>query len=174
MGKLKHPWKTMHTPLRIMTTAALLGGLALALGGCGILSKARVKLVHFVRKPTANVADLKGTEKTDQGERVELIINIENPNDVSLPLDQASYDVWLSDGRRFSFVDRPHRTLSPDGHQQLVLAASFAKSQKPIAGQKYHIRGWVSYVPPGALRRILTRAGWPLPRARFAGSGLLK
>jgi LEA14-like dessication related protein len=164
----------MHTPVRNILTASILLGLALMLGGCTVFSKAKVTLVHFVSKPSAKIIELKGTEITEQGERVELSILVQNPNDVSLPLEEASYDVRLSDGRQFSFVDRPHRTLSPDGQQQLVLPASFARSQEPISGQEYHISGWVSYEPPGALRKILTRAGWPLPRTSFAGSGRLK
>jgi len=152
----------------------ILLGAAFSLGGCGLSAKRRLRLIHPVQKPVVKVIEVKPVEQTDDGASLVMTLELDNPNTAQLPLQRASYDVELGDGRRFSFNDRAFRTLSSQGQQQIVLTAAFAPPGNKINGQDYSVSGWVSFTPPGALRRLLTRSGLPLPRARFRSTGRLE
>jgi hypothetical protein len=127
-----------------------------------------------VKRPPANVTSVAVTEQTDQGGRIEVVVDLVNPNDdTPLPMPRAIYTVTVGDDKTFHFEQIPAATLPAAGVQTLTLPAAFADAA-PLAGQPYRVTGRVEYTPPGEIRRILTDSGLPLPSSPFSAQGTLQ
>ncbi|WP_432799964.1 hypothetical protein [Poriferisphaera sp. WC338] len=125
-----------------------------------------------VKTPTATVKDITVTEKNSTGARILLTVELQNPNDVALPLPHAYYRVSLQDASSFEFKSVPALTLPAKGSQTLTLPAAFAiKPDQPLEGRHYNVVGSIFYHPPGEFRMILDQYHIPLPSADFSASG---
>ncbi|MEE9212313.1 MAG: hypothetical protein V3U29_06635 [Phycisphaeraceae bacterium] len=129
---------------------------------------------QFPDHPTVRVVSVSLAEQTDAGVRVELLIAVENPNSVSLPLKQNRYSLTLDQVGTFSFTDAANRTLPARGVQTLTMAAALATNGRDVTGTPYHVTGSISYEPPGEVRKLFTDAGVPLPAVQFSDSGRLE
>ncbi|MCC7204363.1 MAG: hypothetical protein IT441_04740 [Phycisphaeraceae bacterium] len=131
------------------------------------------------RDPKVHVADVRVTERTEQGVRVELVLEMTNPNDEALPLVDVKYAVDLPGAgvKGFSTKDRPNMTLPAKGSQRLVLAAAFETNPQTAAigaGNRYHVSGSITYRPPQTFVENLAEEALPLPSAGFSGKGILE
>ncbi|MCC7406467.1 MAG: hypothetical protein IT442_00240 [Phycisphaeraceae bacterium] len=131
------------------------------------------------RDPKIRVADVRVTERTEQGVRVEMVLEMTNPNSEALPLVDVKYAVDLPgagvDG--FSMKDRPNMTLPAKGSQKLVLAAAFPtrSGQAGVGvGSRYHVSGSITYRPPQTFVENLAEEALPLPSAGFSAKGMLE
>lgn len=131
------------------------------------------------RSPKIQVADVRVTERTEQGARVEMVLDMTNPNDVALPLVDVKYHVELPGAgvESFSMKDRPNMTLPAKGSQRLILAAAFEANPQAgqiQAGSKYHVSGSITYRPPQTFVENLAEEALPLPSASFSAKGTLE
>ena len=127
-----------------------------------------------VSSPTARVVAVEPAEITDQGARVLVTIELENPNDVELPLPWTRYRVTLDGAKPFSLGTPPAAALPPNGVQRVTLPAAFAFDEdQSLVGRGYAVSGSMTYTPPGEFRKLMTEYGVPLPKVHFADSGSL-
>jgi hypothetical protein len=134
---------------------------SLMLGGCAI------------NQPTAQVLHVRITEETEQGTRMELAVQLDNPNDFALPLPSASYTIRIADAGVFTFTDIPTTTLPAHGSQTLVFPAAFAHTGS-LSGSNYSASGHILYRPLGQFRALLSQYKIPLPSAGFTATGQLQ
>lgn len=127
-----------------------------------------------IRDPQVQVRSLRTIQQTDQGARLELTLDVTNPNAQAIPLVYSSYDVQVDGATGFRFADVCNRTLPGQGRQVVVLAAAVAHDGQSLDGAAYRVSGWMSYEPPNKWRRLLTESGIPLPTVDFSQSGTLE
>lgn len=139
-----------------------------------------------IAEPRANVIEVSLVDQTAQGARVEVVIELLNPNAAPLPLLKADYSVRVAGVEPFVSSAQPNRTLpgrtaarGPDpaptpGRQLLRLAAAFATQGQELRGASFQVSGTVTYEPPGEIRKMLTDSGVPLPAVPFTASGVLE
>ncbi len=139
--------------------------LLLVAGGCTATSG--------LQDPVAHVVAVKLVEQTQQGARVEVTVTLDNFNNIPLPLTESHYTVSVTGGGVYSANDLPDRTLPASGHQEIIIPAVFATTQK-LDGADYAVHGSVAYRPPGEIRKLLTDSWIPLPTASFSSSGKLE
>lgn len=124
--------------------------------------------------PTARVVSVEPDSITDEGTRVLVTIELENPNDVEVPLPRAYYRVTLDGAEPFAFDTLPTAALPPNGMQRVTLPAAFALDRETsVAERGYDVSGSITYQPPGAFRALMTQYGVPLPKAGFSESGTM-
>ncbi len=126
-----------------------------------------------VQRPESRVLGVTVTQRSAEGARVEVLVELTNPNATPLPLRHSGYQVSVGDGD-FAFTQRLDVTLPGNGTQRVVLPAAFADGVSIGAQTPYVVRGSVAYEPPGEFRRILTDMGIPLPTSPFDASGELE
>ncbi len=133
--------------------------------------------------PTARVTGARVLAETDEGARVVVILELQNPNTVPLPLPEASYRVVVDGVGTYAFDDLPVRVIPPGGTQTVTLPAAVAATTDDglpaampdtVAGRRWRIRGTLTYRPDNGIRRFLTETGIPLPTVAFAGRGTLE
>lgn len=117
--------------------------------------------------PVARVSDVRVVQQTDQGSRVEVDVELTNPNSTPLPLVRSSYTVSAGAGQAYHSTERLNRTLPGKGKQVVTLPAVFTGA----VGGSYNVSGGVTYEPPGEMRKLLTESYYPLPSVGFSGSG---
>jgi uncharacterized lipoprotein len=127
-----------------------------------------------LQTPTGVVTAVRPTAATAEGARVEVTVELINPNDIPLPLLRTDYTVTLEGVGTFTFHDPTDRTLPAGGTQAVVLPAAFAKDGGQVGGVPYRVTGNITYEPPGEVRKVLTESGIPLPTVSFAASGRLE
>ena len=124
--------------------------------------------------PTARVVSVEPAAITDDGVRLLVTVELDNPNDVDVPLPWTQYKVKLDGSESFAFATLPAASLPPLGTQRVPLPAAFARRDtEAVAGRSYAVSGSVTYEPPGALRKLLTEYRIPLPTVGFADEGEL-
>ena len=124
--------------------------------------------------PSVRVTDARAVEESAEGVRLEVTLELDNPNAVPLPLPEASYRVAVDGVGSYAFEALPVRVIPPNGTQTVVLPAAIAfpaGSDGGVAGRRWRIRGDVTYRPENGVRRFLTESGVPLPFASFGGRG---
>lgn len=154
-----------------MMTAVWTAGLV----GCGALGG----------KPSARVVDAALVEQTDEGSRIEFVVELDNPRAENYPLASVWYAIDVEDAGTFRFTEYPIEALpgrgssvgSADGEampgrQRLRLAGALPATG--LAGRRWTVTGAVAYKPGGEIREILTDSGVPLPTAPFRGEGTLE
>jgi len=136
-----------------------------------LLVAALLPACESTQPPKAMVTSTAVTDSTDEGSRIEFIVELDNPQDENFPLVEAYYTVSVEDAGSFTFTELPVEALPAKGIQQLKLAAALPEAD--LEGRTYRISGHVSYKPDGEIRAILTESGVPLPTATFSASGTL-
>lgn len=121
--------------------------------------------------PKATVTGVEVTEQSPQGSVVMLTVELENPNDVDLPLPKAQYSIHIEQIGTFNFIEVPDVALPRKGRQIVRLPAAFDATN--LEGRKFDVSGGVTYYPPGEIRRLLTEYQIPLPFSLFGRSGTL-
>ena len=124
--------------------------------------------------PSVRVTDARAVEVSDEGARLEVTLELDNPNAVPLPLPEASYRVAVDGVGSYAFEALPVRVIPPNGTQTVVLPAAIAfpaGSGGGVAGRRWRIRGDMTYRPENGVRRFLTESGVPLPFVAFGGRG---
>lgn len=125
--------------------------------------------------PTVEVVGAEVTETGPDASRVEVLLMLSNPNDISLPLKQVSYQVSVEGAEPYAYVDLPARVLPPNGVQSVRLPAVVTESEgESLSGASWRVSGTVTYVPENQLRAFLTETGVPLPLALFSARGVLE
>lgn len=126
-----------------------------------------------VQKPVVRVEAVELERQTEEGVRVGVKLELENPNDVALPLTGVFYRVEVG-GKAFAFGDRTDRTLPAGGRQRLVVAAALGGSWENVWRETVHVSGWVRYEPPGWWWRLLSESGVPHPAVGFEYRGPMR
>lgn len=125
-----------------------------------------------VSEPTARFVGARLVSATEQGARIEISVELENPNGVSLPLVESRYTLSLGGAKAAHGVDRPNRTLPAKGRQIVLIPVAVEGTVS--AGAAFSVHGAVAYEPPGEVRKVLTESKVPLPRVSFEGAGNLQ
>ncbi len=136
----------------------------------------------MIASPLAQVLGMNITEQTPEGTRLEVVVMIQNPSFVPLPLLQAWYDVTVEGVGRFQLTDRLHRTVpagvqergSSVGRQAVHLPVSLVRQATPLNGRNYQVHGCVVYEPPGEFRKLLAYSRIQRPTIAFDGSGQIR
>jgi hypothetical protein len=149
--------------LQVFVLTALLSAIA---GGCSG--------TPGFEYPTAKAVAVRIDEQTDQGVRVIVLVNMNNPNDYPLPLIEGSYTVNVSGLGSFHDGARSVRTLPSRGTETIEMPAAFATKGAPVVGRQYDVSGWITFQPPSNLRALMTDMDIPLPDVGFALSGVLQ
>lgn len=166
-----HSVFTMKRIRKFRKKSCVLSGLVLSgawLAGC-----------ETVVGPEAAVVEAVVTQQTDEGARVELVLEMENPNTVPLPVERSRYTVSLEGVGQGVFRERHYVAIpaaegngkAVPGRQRVVLPVVFAGPIGELAGRRYRVRGTLAYEPPGEIRKLLTESHFPLPVAVFHGQG---
>lgn len=151
-------------------TLALLTAVLLTSSACSV----RMPRYYRVTRPGAEVKSLAVTEVTDEGARVEVTVELTNPNDLALPLRVARYTLRIESLGQTSLTDLPPVTIPAKGSRLMVLPASLPFEGGELSGQAYSFDGTVTFEPPGEVRRVMTESGIPLPSTPFRGEGTLQ
>ena len=140
-------------------------GLALtASTGC---SSERKVVGKWVAAPTATVEAVELLAASPEATTTaNVIVRLSNPNDTPLPLPMARYTVTMG-GATYSTDTVPNATIPAKGEQRIALPVTIAGPQN----HDYSTSGWISYLPPGEIRNLMTDIGIPLPGVPFSGSG---
>lgn len=144
----------------------LIAVLAGSLAGCRADGEA-------LQQPVSSVSDVWIEDQTPRGVRLMIRVDVENPNDIPLPVTKADYALTVKDLGTFEFADQPPVALPPRGKQTIELAAAFGDGERPVAGHAYKVSGDVTYEPPGEIRKLLTEYRVPLPSTPFSKRGHL-
>lgn len=123
--------------------------------------------------PTVQVVGAQVVEQSPEGASLAVALVLTNPNDVALPLPEASYTLRVDGVGSYSSIELPARVIGPRSAQSLTLPAAVETDGQPLAGRAWDIDGTVTYEPENGVRRFLTETGVPLPVAFFNGDGTL-
>lgn len=125
-----------------------------------------------IQQPTAEVVSARVVDESQVASRVIVTVKLTNPNNEELPMPRVSLDLDIRGGGRYQFTDVPYATLPANGEQTIELPA--ALSGTGLAGGVYDVRGTVVFEPDGAIRKVMTDNGIPLPSTSFSGQGIVE
>ncbi|MCP3905509.1 MAG: hypothetical protein GY715_17930 [Planctomycetes bacterium] len=161
VSRTDEPRRDLSWPLR--WTA--LGTLAGALAGC-----------EGLRAPSVEVLDAKVVEVTDEAMRVDIALDLRNPNAEPLELKEFTYSFNVNGNRMFQGKRSAHATLSRTGAKRLNIPAviRFDRAGWTETRPKevtWSVNGSLVYLTPGALAEILLDINVRKPRAPLRGRG---
>jgi len=142
---------------------------SLFITGCRVAEKVKEEKVDT---PPATVASVRVAQQTGEGVRLEVVVELTNPNDVALPLKSSSFSVRVG-GAAASMSTRPNRTLPARGMQTVVLPIALATGES-VSGAQVSVTGTITYEPPGEIRKLLTESKIPLPTTSFSYQGQIQ
>lgn len=125
-----------------------------------------------IQSPTAKVISARVVDESATASRVIVVVKLTNPNDEELPMTRVSLDLEVRGGGRYQFTDLAYATLPANGEQTIELPASVSGSG--LVGSVFEVRGRVVVVPAGAIRKVLTENGIPLPSTSFSRQGIIE
>jgi hypothetical protein len=132
------------------------------------------------RPPSIAVGEMVFVEETPEALRLDIALDLANPNDEPLELLEFEYALSIDGTRLFRARRSAEATLSASGRKRLMLPAVVRLDRAPWpegvrpAEAAWSIRGSVLYVTPGALAEALLDTGVRKPRASFGGSGRVR
>lgn len=144
--------------------------LTLILATCSLIGCKSNRL--RTKPPTAQVTGVRLVEHTTTGSRLEVLLQLGNPNDFGLPLTRSDFSFRVAGGDSFTFNDQPHRSIPAKGTQLVRLPVALANPSS-IVGAAFVVEGSVTYEPPGEIRKLLTESSVPLPSVGFRGEGVV-
>lgn len=136
-----------------------------------------------VTAPTATVRRVLLTQRTAEGVRLEVDLELANTNTVPLGVVSGRYALQLEGIGGYEGHETLHYTIPkpPDaagahqaGYQHVRLPLAFPFGPGQVVDTPYEVHGWVTYEPPGEIRQLLTESGVPLPSVPFSGSGQIE
>jgi len=125
-----------------------------------------------IQSPTAQVVSATVVEESATASRVIVVVKVTNPNSEELPMTRVSLDLDVRGGGRYQFTDTPYATLPASGDQLLVLPASLSGSG--LQGSVFDVSGSIVFEPAGAIRKVMTENGIPLPSSSFSRQGIVE
>jgi hypothetical protein len=132
------------------------------------------------RPPSIAVGEAVLVEETSEALRLDVALDLVNPNNEPLELLQFEYAFSIDGASVFRAKQSAEATLSASGRKRLVLPAVVPLERAPWpegarpAEAAWSIRGSLLYVTPGALAEALLDTGVRKPRAGFGGSGRVR
>ncbi|QDU33585.1 Late embryogenesis abundant protein [Poriferisphaera corsica] len=128
-----------------------------------------------IQRPFSNVRSVEVTDRSPQGIRMAITVDLENPNAVPLPLTRTNYRVYLEGAGVFESSELGDATLPAGGSQTVSFSAAFPLTDSiPIDGKRYAVFGEVYYRTPGELREILDQYRFPQPSSSFIARGVIQ
>lgn len=156
--------KKLHrmTPLAVAVAAAFVAG-------CGPIGLP--DLPEPIETPTTTVEAVRLVDSSDIASTYEIQVALENPNEESLPMPEARYELHVGEGRYETHFP-PNAELPSEGRITVRLPAVIADGG--AANGQYGVRGVVILRPAGQVRQFFYGLGVPLPRAPFSGTGTVQ
>ena len=125
----------MRRFLVVAVSATLLAGV-----GCSALGKAAFK------EPTVQLQDVRVTGIGLNGGSLDVLLNVDNPNDFRLDATQLTYDVLVGDSVRFAQgTVTNHFTVDGKKMQQVRIPVNFTFAGVGAAGRQLLQSGAVNY-----------------------------
>jgi len=144
----------------------LLVAMIVVTSGCNVFKKFHTPVLLPLKVTAVNV---NLHERSAEGASYVITVELENPNDVDLPLKDCQYSLSVGDSKSNNLSINPKRTLPANGTQMVRMTASI-----PEGGNgAYRASGTITFEPPGEIRKILTESKVPLPFVSFNGEGQL-
>lgn len=124
----------------------------------------------FYRGPEVEVVSASRRETTPEAAGLEVVLELQNPNDEPLKLLEIHYDVRLDGGATFSGRRAARSTLPPRARQVVVLPAVARGDGAAALGESAAIHGTLRYVTPGKIAEVLFDVGLRRPKTGFKGN----
>jgi len=128
------------------------------------------------KAPKLTVVDVLISEASDDAMVLMFLIDVENPNDVEIPLQEASYILSLDGHRVFSGNRSPQTTLHRLGTQRIELPAVIPIPEDgpaPTGSHSYTLGGTLVYITPGEIAELLFDSKLRRPTVRFSDRGTI-
>ncbi len=129
------------------------------------------------RAPTIVVGDALLVERTNEGIRLDIPLDLTNPNDESLELLRFTYEASIDGRDVYDGKRAAEATLASGASKRVILPvvvrfdrAGFSPAEAP-RDSAWSIRGNLHYVTPGQIAEILLDTGVRKPQTGFSGDG---
>lgn len=126
--------------------------------------------------PSVTFHDIRLVDQSEDAGRVDIVLEVYNPNPEPLPLYMLSYRVALSGGPSYRSYRYAEATV-PQKASSLVVVPAIMKTSggpsafDPAATYQFQLAGTLSYRAPGQLAQALFDTGFRVPTASFAVAG---
>ncbi len=126
--------------------------------------------------PKVAVGDAVLTDQTDEAVRLEIPVDLQNPNTEPLELLRFSYSVSVNGSQVYSGKRSAEATLAAGGGKHMILPAIVPLERMGWSGglpadASWTLRGNLMYVTPGEIAEILLDTGVRKPKVGFSGAG---
>ena len=145
--------------------AAPIAALSCVIAGCSSITP-----------PTLRVVEARVADRTEDGLKLEFVIDAENANDEALPLRAARYSLRLDGDTVFTGSRSPQATLRRLGTQRITLPVVIPAAELLDIGPmpEYRLSGTLSYVTPGEISDLLFDYRIRRPKVSFSDMGRLQ
>jgi len=132
------------------------------------------------RPPSIAVGEATLVDETDEALRMDIALDLANPNNEPLELIRFEYSVSIDGVPVYRAKRAAEATLSASGGKRLTLPAVVRFDRVPWGESTrpeevgWSIRGSLLYITPGALAEALLDTGVRKPRTRLAGAGRVR
>jgi LEA14-like dessication related protein len=134
------------------------------------------------KSPKVIITDARFVEETDEAIKLEFDVDLENPNDIEMPLRYFDYHASLTGGAHYKGKREAEATIPARGQKRLTIPAVFlAKDLNAVAADaaqdapiRYTIHGHLHYETPGVLAEILLDTKLRRPKVGFSARGWLQ
>lgn len=146
----------------------------------GLLAWGGLAGCSMYRPPSVAVGEAMLVDETDEALRLDITLDLTNPNNEPLELIRFEYSVSIDGVSVYRAKRAAEATLSASGGKRLTLPAVVRFDRVPWGESArpqevgWSIRGSLLYITPGALAEALLDTGVRKPRTRLAGSGRVR
>jgi hypothetical protein len=146
----------------------------------GLLAWGGLAGCSMYRPPAIAVGEATLVEETGEALRLDIALDLTNPNNEPLELIRFEYSVSVDGVSVYRAKRAAEATLSASGGKRLTLPAVVRFDRVPWDGStrpdevRWSIRGSLLYVTPGALAEALLDTGVRKPRTGLTGSGRVR
>ncbi len=148
---------------------ALLAALLAPLSGCELGQATQVlDVLDRPADPKAAILAVTPVVDTEQGSRVEAVLQLTNRSAIDLPLRNVTYTISVSGLDDFKLTEPARRTIPASETQTVTLAAAFPAA---VNGRSWRVSGRIEYQPPKTFIENLAEESLPLPSVSFSASG---
>lgn len=128
---------------RILLLTAVAGSAAVAAAGCSTLGKAAF------RQPVVTLQDVKVTGVGLNGGSLDVVLNVQNPNDFRLDATQLRYNVLVDTVPFANGITGQHFTVEGNKTQPIHIPINFTYAGIGAAGRQLMSTGSVNYTVRG-------------------------